>query len=77
MTYEDNKSEDPKFEFKVFTNVIVDVRDMTETCESQIRKIRRVDGDHIRTRKENSDRAQVVFESEKRDKNNNIDKISF
>ena len=53
--YKADKSEFPKFEFEV-AGSIVDFKNMTETKESQVNEIKRVEDSHIRLRGENSER---------------------
>ena len=77
MKYQDDKSENPQYKFRVHTDNFVDFKNMTETCGSITRKIRRVNNSHIRMRAENSNRVNTVFNTEKRVKKKNIDKTSY
>ena len=50
---------------------------MTETVDSEVRNIKRVDNDHVRLRPADSDRVKAAFSDDERKKRRNFDKNSY
>ena len=78
LQYQNDRMEEPTFEFKVSKNYKINFKDMTETANGQVREIRRAPESHIRARQENTTRLQDDTSVKQRKTNSyNLDKISF